>query len=85
MVVAVIYYGIVNYQRSEPGAGLTTDYHAKLFAHELTRRRSVADAEKFAGALLDAPVDLNPHQVEAALFSFKSPFPRVRFSLTKSD
>jgi SNF2 family DNA or RNA helicase len=48
-------------------------YHAKLFAHELTRQRSIADAEKLAGALLDAQVDLNPHQVEAALFAFKSP------------
>jgi SNF2 family DNA or RNA helicase len=52
---------------------LTTEYHAKLFAHELTRQHSVADAEKLAGALLDAQVDLNPHQVEAALFAFKSP------------
>jgi hypothetical protein len=52
---------------------LTTEYHAKLFAHELTRQRSVADAEKLAGTLLDAQVDLNPHQVVAALFAFKSP------------
>lgn len=52
---------------------MTTEYHAKLFAHELTRQHSVADAEKLAGALLDAQVDLNPHQVEAALFAFKSP------------
>lgn len=52
---------------------MTTEYHAKLFAHELSRRHSVADAEKLAGALLDAQVDLNPHQVEAALFAFKSP------------
>jgi SNF2 family DNA or RNA helicase len=52
---------------------LITEYHAKLFAHELSRRHSVADAEKLAGALLDAQVDLNPHQVEAALFAFKSP------------
>jgi len=51
----------------------TSDYHAKLFAHELSRRHSVADDEKLAGALLDAQVDLNPHQVEAALFAFKSP------------
>ncbi len=50
-----------------------TDYHAKLFAHELLRRKSVADAEKLVNALLDAQVDLNPHQVEAALFAFKSP------------
>jgi hypothetical protein len=33
----------------------------------------VADAGKLAAALLDAQVDLNPHQVEAALFAFKSP------------
>jgi ERCC4-related helicase len=51
----------------------TTEYHTKLFAHELNRRHSVADDEKLAGALLDAQVDLNPHQVEAALFAFKSP------------
>jgi len=50
-----------------------TDYHAKLFAQELSKRHSVSDAEKLAGALLDAQVDLNPHQVEAALFAFKSP------------
>jgi ERCC4-related helicase len=54
-------------------ASAITDYHAKLFAHELSKRHSVADAEKLAGALLDAQVDLNPHQVEAALFAFKSP------------
>ncbi|MBL0404466.1 DEAD/DEAH box helicase [Microvirga aerilata] len=52
---------------------MTTEYHAKLYAHELLRRRSVADGEKLAAALLDAQVDLNPHQVEAALFAFKSP------------
>ena len=52
---------------------MTTPYHAKLFAHELSKRHSVADAAKLAGALFDAQVDLNPHQVEAALFAFKSP------------
>lgn len=52
---------------------MITEYHAKLFALELSKRHSVADAEKLAGALLDAQVDLNPHQVEAALFAFKSP------------
>lgn len=52
---------------------MITEYHAKLFAHELGRRHSVADAAKLAGTLLDAQVDLNPHQVEAALFAFKSP------------
>lgn len=50
-----------------------TDYHAKYFAHELSKRCSSDSMEKFAGTLMDAQVDLNPHQVEAALFAFKSP------------
>lgn len=52
---------------------MITEYDAKLFTHELGRRHSVADAAKLAGTLLDALVDLNSHQVEAALFAFKSP------------
>ncbi len=50
-----------------------TNYHAKYFAHELTKRCSSDNLEKLAGAFVDAQVDLNPHQVEAALFAFKSP------------
>ena len=50
-----------------------TDYHAKYFAHELSKRCSSDSLEKLTGTLMDAQVDLNPHQVEAALFAFKSP------------
>lgn len=50
-----------------------TDYHAKYFAHELTRRCPSDSVGKFAAALADAQVDLNPHQVDAALFAFRSP------------
>ena len=50
-----------------------TPYHAKIFAHELTKRCSADSIEKLAGTLVDAQVDLNPHQVEAALFAFHSP------------
>ena len=50
-----------------------TDYHAKYFAYELTKRHSADDLEKLTGALVDAQVDLNPHQVDAALFAFRSP------------
>jgi SNF2 family DNA or RNA helicase len=32
--------------------------------------------EKLAGALVDAQVDLNPHQLDAALFAFQSPLSR---------
>jgi len=50
-----------------------THYHTKYFAHELTKRCASDSVEKLAGARVDAQVDLNPHQVEAALFAFKSP------------
>src|ERR1700730_7140962 len=50
-----------------------TDYHAKYFAHELTRRYPSDSVERFAGAVASAQVDLNPHQVDAALFAFRSP------------
>jgi ERCC4-related helicase len=52
---------------------MITDYHAKYFAHELTKRCSSDSVEKLAGAVASAQVDLNPHQVDAALFAFKSP------------
>jgi superfamily II DNA/RNA helicase len=50
-----------------------TIYHAKFFAHELLRRLPSNDVGKLTASLQDAQVDLNPHQVEAALFAFKSP------------
>lgn len=50
-----------------------TAYHAKYFAHELTRQLPSNDIGKLTASLHDAQVDLNPHQVEAALFAFKSP------------
>jgi len=50
-----------------------TPYQAKYFAHELTKRCSSDSAEKLAGAVASAQVDLNPHQVDAALFAFRSP------------
>src|SRR6478672_10610151 len=50
-----------------------TDYHAQYFAYELTRRCSSDDIEKLAGVVAGAQVDLNPHQVDAALFAFRSP------------
>ena len=50
-----------------------TAYHAKLYAHELTKRSSSDSVDKLASALSDAQVDLNPHQIEAALFAFRSP------------
>ena len=53
-----------------------TAYHARYFAHELTKRSSSASIDSLTSALADAQVDLNPHQVEAALFAFRSPLSR---------
>jgi ERCC4-related helicase len=53
-----------------------TDYQAQYFSYQLTLRRASDDAEKLSTALLDAKVDLNPHQIEAALFAFQSPLSR---------
>jgi adenine-specific DNA-methyltransferase len=50
-----------------------THYQAKYIAHELTRRFPSDSTEKITAALVDAQVDLNPHQIDAALFAFKSP------------
>lgn len=50
-----------------------TDYHAKYFAHELTKRCPSDSVAKLAASLSDAQVDLNPHQIDAALFAFRSP------------
>ena len=55
---------------------MITAYHVKYFAYELTKRCASDSIEKLAAALSDAQVDLNPHQVEAALFAFRSPFSR---------
>ena len=53
-----------------------TPYHAKYFAYELTRRVGADQADKLAQSLSNAMVDLNPHQVDAALFAFRSPLSR---------
>ena len=50
-----------------------TDFQAKYFAYELTKRSPSDSPEKLAGAVASAQVDLNPHQVDAALFAFRSP------------
>ena len=53
-----------------------TPFHAKYYAYELTRRCPPDSDDRLASALVDAQVDLNPHQIDAVLFSFKSPLSR---------
>lgn len=44
-----------------------------FFAHQLTRRAASSSIEAMVGALLDAQVDLNPHQIDAAMFATSNP------------
>ena len=48
-------------------------YHAKYYAHELTRQHSADGVNRLSQSLFDASVDLNPHQIEAALFALRNP------------
>lgn len=51
---------------------MSTDYHAKFFAYDLTRQGGKG-IDRLSQSLFDACVDLNPHQVEAAVFALRSP------------
>jgi ERCC4-related helicase len=59
---------------SEDTAISYTPHQARFFAHLLTRKTSPADKEKLVNTVLDARVNPLPHQIEAALFAFRSPF-----------
>jgi len=48
-------------------------HQACYYAHELTRLGSVGELDRLSTTLFDSKVDLNPHQVEAALFALSNP------------
>lgn len=50
-----------------------SDHQAKLFATQLTLRQPANSIDKLSQAIASARVDLNPHQVDAALFAVRSP------------
>ena len=52
---------------------MLTAYHAKYFAYELTRRHEADGVDRLSQSLFDASVDLNPHQIDAALFALRNP------------
>ncbi|MBS3950728.1 MAG: DEAD/DEAH box helicase family protein [Peptococcaceae bacterium] len=52
---------------------MITPFHAKYYAHELVQKKSYNSDERISSSLFDAAVALNPHQIDAALFAFKSP------------
>ncbi len=54
-------------------SALLTPYQSQYVAWLLSRRMVGDSADLLASTLVDAQVDLNPHQVDAALFAFESP------------
>lgn len=53
-----------------------TPYQSRYIAWQLTRRAAGNSLESLASTLVDSQVDLNPHQVEAALFACQNPLAR---------
>ena len=52
---------------------MMTNIHAKYYANELLRKRGSSDESRLTNSLFNASLTLNPHQIDAALFAFKSP------------
>lgn len=55
------------------GRNMINEYQAKYYSTLLTQKSIGGSIDCIAQSLLNAAVDINPHQVEAALFAFKSP------------
>ena len=52
---------------------LLTPHQRQFWAWLLQRKAAGGSMESLAGTLVDAQVDLNPHQIEAALFACQNP------------
>ena len=50
-----------------------TAYHSQYWAHALNLRGSGGNIESLSRSIANARVDLNPHQIDAALFALRSP------------
>jgi len=53
--------------------GLFTNYHSQYWAHALALKGSNGTIDSLTKSIANARVDLNPHQIDAALFSIRSP------------
>ena len=57
-------------------SNILTPHQSQYYAWQLTRKSASDSVESFAATLVDAQVDLNPHQVDAALFACRNPLSR---------
>jgi len=55
---------------------MTTPFHSTYWANVLTLRGATGSIESLSRSIAGARVDLNPHQVDAALFALRSPLTR---------
>ena len=55
---------------------ILTAHQSQYYAWQLTRKAASDSVESFAATLVDAQVDLNPHQVDAAVFACQNPLSR---------
>src|SRR3972149_11890027 len=53
-----------------------TYFHTKYWAHSLTLQKASSSIQSLSRSIASARVDLNPHQVHAALFALQSPLSR---------
>ena len=52
---------------------MSTAYHSQYWAHALSLRGTGGNIESLSRSIASARVDLNPHQIDAALFALRSP------------
>lgn len=52
---------------------MSTAYHSQYWAHALSLRGSGGSIESLSRSIASARVDLNPHQIDAAMFALRSP------------
>ena len=50
-----------------------TPFHAKYYANELILQKASNDDSRISTSLFNSSLTINPHQIDAALFAFKSP------------
>ena len=50
-----------------------TNYHSKYWAHALTLKSASNSIRNLSRSIANASIDLNPHQIRAALFALQSP------------
>lgn len=55
-------------------ANVITGFHAKYYAALLNGQSAYGDIGSLSQSLLSSTVDINPHQNDAVLFAFASPF-----------